>query len=56
MTLTIISWAIIIACLLFIFEILQKIYYAITKHSNDTKEVEPDGRTCYYDRDDIDDD
>lgn len=56
MTLTIISWIIIIIGLLFIFDIPQKIYYAIKKQSNQIKEVEPDGRTCYYDRDDINND
>ena len=50
----IILWTIIIIGLLFTFDIPQKIYYAIKKQSNDIKEVEPDGRTCYYDRDDID--
>ena len=49
----IMSWAIIIAGLLFIFEIPQKIYCAIKKHGNKIEEVE-NGRTCYYDRDDID--
>lgn len=53
MTLTIISWAVIIAGLLFIFDIPQKIYYAIKKRGNSIEEVE-NGRTCYYDRDDID--
>lgn len=56
MTLTIISWAVIIAGLLFIFDIPQKIYYAIKKRGNSIEEVEPDGRTCYYDRDDINND
>ena len=54
MTLTIISWAVIIAGLLFIFDIPQKIYYAIKKRGNKIEEVKPDGRTCYYDRDDTD--
>ena len=50
----IILWTIIITGLLFTFDIPQKIYYAIKKQSNDIKEVESDGRTCYYDRDNID--
>lgn len=50
----IISWAIIIAGLLFTFDIPQKIYYAIKKQSNQIKEVEPDGRD--YNRDNIDND
>ena len=49
----IVSWAIIIIGLLFTFDIPQKIYYAIKKRGNKIEEVE-NGRTCYYDRDDID--
>lgn len=52
----IILWTIIIIGLLFTFDIPQKIYYAIKKRGNSIEEVEPDGRTCYYDRDDINND
>lgn len=50
----IISWAIIIAGLLFIFEIPQKIYCVIKKHVNKIEEVRADERDYY--RDDIDND
>ena len=50
----IISWAIIIAGLLFTFEIPQKIYYAIKKHGNKIEEVRADERDYY--RDDINND
>lgn len=49
----IVSWAIIIIGLLFTFDIPQNLYYAIKKRGNKIEEVE-NGRNCYYDRDDTD--
>lgn len=49
----IIFWSFMIIGLLFTFDIPQKIYYAIKKRGNEIEEVE-NGRTCYYDRNDID--
>lgn len=49
----IIFWSFMIIGLLFTFDISQNLYYAIKKH-NKIEEVEPDGRTCYYDRNDTD--
>lgn len=50
----VISWILVIIGFLFIFEIPQKIYYAVKKQSNQIEEVKPDGRS--YHGDDIDDD
>ncbi len=50
----IIFWLFIIISLLFTFGIPQNLYYAIKKRGNKIEEVEPDGRTCYYDRNDTD--
>ena len=50
-----VSWTIIIIGFLFIFEIPQKIYYALKKHGNKVEEVKSDERDSYerdIDRDD----
>lgn len=52
---TFVSWTIIIIAFLFIFDIPQKIYYAIMQHGNKLKEVKSDERDSYerdIDRDD----
>lgn len=52
----IIFWSFMIIGLLFTFDVPQKIYYAIKKRGNEIEEVKPDGRNCYYDRNDINND
>lgn len=51
----IIFWSFMIVGLLFTFDIPQNFYCAIKKRGNKIEEVE-NGRTCYYDRDDINND
>lgn len=47
-----VSWTIIIVGFLFIFEIPQKIYYALKKHGNKVEEVKNNGADCYHGNDD----
>lgn len=50
--LSFISWFILMVGILFLFEIPQKVYYAVKKRDDKLKEVKTNGRNCCINRDD----